>query len=323
MPKQLSLYEKLENGAGRDVWRSEAKTFRSTYKIPVKNVIILPGWNARTIFEGIEELAEDILQNGLNEPLEGVMDATGKFMLTDGERRFRAIQLLRKRKEEGFDEVEVVPVPKSMKAPDIIIRMLSSGVQKSMYKEVEVANGLLRLKTDFELSNDEIGKKMGRSRQWVDNMIKLAKAPEPVKKEVAEGKIKKTAVVVPQKEDIKEVAAGLTKPAITPGLPPSLKTENKKAEEQQAQAGAGIAASAPATNVSGKDALQGVNFDKEVNEQEALINRIAKNLNKIEPLGKGLNDQGQKDLDTYLGCIRKDVEELKQYYSKIKNRQVK
>lgn len=328
MTKQLTLYDKLSQGAGRDVWRDKAKTFRSTYKVPFKNIVILEGWNARTVFENIEELANDLEQNGQMEPLEGVMTQQGKFQLTDGERRYKAIELLRKRGVK-WDEVEVIPVPKSLKPEDILIRMLSSGVQKSMYKAVEIANGLLRLKTDFNLSNEEIGKRMGMSRQWADNMIKLAKQPDEVKEQVATGKITKTDVIIPQKENVKEVAAGLTKTIPQPGLPASLKKDNEKAD-QQANTSAGPsagesqqpAASPIATSVSGKDALQGVNFDKENNPQEALINRINSNVNKLEALGKGLNEQGQKDFDTYLGYIRKDIGELKEFYGKFKNKGV-
>lgn len=324
MSKQLSIYDQLSNGAGRDVWRDKAKTFRSTYKVHFKNIVIMPGWNARTIFEGIEELAGDMEVNGQMEPMEGVMSPQGKFLLIDGERRYKAIELLRKRGIK-WEEVEVMPVPKSLEPKDILVRMLSSGVQKSMYKAVEIANGLLRLKTDFSLSNEEIGKSMGMSRQWVDNMIKLAKQPEEVKDKVAAGTLKKTDVLVPAKEKITDVAAGLLKQKPQPGLPASLTKDNEKSEgggNPTAGSGANNSQQPVATSVSGKDALQGPNFDKEVNEQEAQINIIAKEVNKIEGLGKGLNEQGQKDLEKYLFVIRDNINKLKEFYGKAKNKAV-
>lgn len=319
MGKQLTIYDQLSNPAGRAVWRDKAKNYRQIFKIEFKTIKILEGWNTRQYFEGIEELADDIAENGLNEPLEGIMTPAGKFLLTDGERRYKAIELLRKR---GVDmtEIPVIPHPARMQPQDMLVRMLSSGVQKSIYKDVEIANGLLRLKNDFELSNADIGKKMGKSRQWVDNMIKLAKLPDEVKSDVAAKKITKTAVVAPMKEKVTDVAVGMIKPKPVEGLPPSLKTDNRKAE---AATGSSTSAEPPATTVSGKDALQGVNFDKEVNEQEKSINRIAKLLNKIEGLGKGLNDQGKQDLESYLKFCRTEIEALKTYYSKFKNKQVK
>lgn len=286
-------------------------------------ITILEGWNARKTFTGIEELADDIEQNGLNEPLEGVLSADGKkFMLTDGERRYRAIKLLIDRAscakdKVDFSEIEVIPVPRGLKPQDMIVRMLSSGVQKSIYKDVEIADGILRLKTDFSLTNEDIGKKMGKSRQWVDNMVKLAKQPDEIKEAVSTGKAKKTNVLhdvvgqdksglkhdkyVPIKEGpLTDVVAGLIKPSVTPGLPPSLIKDG--------------------SNVSKDDALAGVNFDKEQNEQEKQINIVSKYLNKIEGLGKGLNDQGQKDLEVYLKVIRDNVLLLKEFYGKRANK---
>lgn len=327
MVKQLSLYEKLENAAGRDVWRSNAKNSKSIYKVNLKQIVILKGWNVRTDFEGIEELAKDISVNGLIQPLEGVMSPDGKFMLTDGERRYRALKLLVEQQFDFGDEVEVIPSPGKMTGSDLVVRMLSGGIQKSLYKPVEIANGLLRLKTDFNLSHKDIAEKMGMSRQWVDNHIKLAKQPEEVKDKVTSGEIKKTKVLA-MVDKVTDVTAGLHKPQVQPGLPASLKTDNKKAEQQgMSMEAAGklnqMSNTPPATEVSGKDALQGVNFDKENNPQEALVNNIMKNLNKLEPLAKGLNDQAKKDFEDRTGYIRKDLTELKEYYSKIKNKQVK
>src|SRR5689334_10790102 len=95
MSKQLSLYEKLQNTGGRDVWRKNSKTNRSTYKIPFSKVVILEGWNTREVFEGLDDLADDLAVNGLNVPLEGDLSADGKhFYVTDGERRVRAIKML-------------------------------------------------------------------------------------------------------------------------------------------------------------------------------------------------------------------------------------
>lgn len=324
--KQLKLYEKIANptGRSRSAWRDNTKISRSTYKIEFKRIRVLEGWNIRTIFDGIEELADDIAANGLKEPLEGVLSKDGElFYIVDGERRYRAIKLLNERDIE-YDEVEVIPIPALMSVEGMVVRMLSSGVNKSLYKDVEIANCLLRLKEDFELSNEDIAKKIGRSRQYVDNMIKLAKLPIEVKDDIATGKVKKTAVLVPMKDKTTDVVAGMMKPTIQPGLPASLKTDNKEAEKQSSSTGSNdLASQAPAeTKVSGKDALQGVNFDKEINEQEGQINAIWKEVNKVEGLAKGLNDQAQKDMDKYLYIIRDNLTKLKEYYGKQKNRMV-
>lgn len=331
MAKQLSLYEILDNAPGRTVWRETLKTLRSTYKIEFKRIQILPGWNIRKTFTGIEELANDILQNGLMEPLKGVMSQDGKkFFITDGERRYRALKLLIDR-GDVIDEVEVMPQPARMNAQGMIAQMISSGVNKCLYNDIEIAEGLQRLKRDFTMSNQDIADQIGKSRQYVDNMIKLAEQPEEVKNDVREGKVKKTTVIAPQKDrGNKEVVEGMIASKPQPGLPASLKTDNQKADKSddiaplpvQTEPGKITGGKDAPTAVSGKDALQGVNFDKEINEQEGQINVIWKEVNKVEGLGKGLNDQAQKDLEKYLFVIRDNLTKLKDHYSKVKNRKV-
>jgi ParB/RepB/Spo0J family partition protein len=330
--KQLPLYETLDNAPGRTVWRSSLKTLRSTYKIEFKRIHILPNWNIRKEFTGIEELAKDIQQNGLNEPLRGVMSQDGKkFFVVDGERRFRALQLLIKN-GDVIDEVEIMPLPAKMNAQGMIAQMISSGVNKCLYNDIEIADGLKRLKHDFSMSNQDIADQIGKSRQYVDGMIRLAEQPEEIKKDVRDGKVKKTTIIAPQKDrGPKEVVEGMMASKPQPGLPASLKTDNEKAEKsndniaplpQQSEPGKVTSGKDAPTAVSGKDALQGVNFDKEINEQEGQINVIWKEVNKVEGLGKGLNDQAQKDLDKYLFVIRDNLTKLKDHYSKVKNRKV-
>lgn len=296
-------YKHVDIVASREVWRQNAKASRSTFKIDFNKIKILANWNTRIFFDGIEELAGDIAENGQLEPLRGDMSQDGStFFVTDGERRYRAIKFLRSQGNEDFEFVEVLPNPSNMKPVDKIFMMISTGVQKSVYQPVEIANGLHRIKTDFQLSNEAIGKRLGRSRQWVDDMIKLAKAPEEVKSAVAEGKTTRTAVVVASRTKSSDEMAGIVKSATSGG--------NKMRVKDAAAGG------------KSKDALEEVNFDKEQNDQEKQINKISKCLNKMEGLSSGLNDQAQKDFNVQLKIARDQILELKNFYSKKKNKEV-
>jgi len=300
-----SMYSKIDIVGGRSVWRDNAKTARSTYRVHIKKIKVIPGWNARIFFDDLPELSLDIMENGLQVPLQGDLSPDGSiFYITDGERRFRAIQHILEafpeRKKE-FEYVEVFPNDTRTKPVDKLFNMLSSGVQKSMYRPVEIANGLLRIKTDFHLSNDAIGQKLGRSRQWVDDMIKLAKAPEEVKKELNDGNISRTAITVASRTKSKDEMVGII-------------NEKKKGGKKTR-----------VTDVSSKktdDALPDVNFDKEQNDQEKQINKIAKCLNKMEGIAAGLNKQAQKDFEVQLKIARDQITELKDFYSKKKNKTV-
>lgn len=307
-------YKNIETVANRDTWRKSSKAFRTSFKVDFKKIKVLPGWNTRIYFEAIEELALDIIENGLHEPLKGDMSLDGEtFWITDGERRYRAIKWLRDREyvdDNGktvFEFVEVFPNPLTMKPVDKIFGMISSGVQKSVYKDVEIANGLLRIKTDFLLSNEAIGVRLGRSRQWVDDMIKLAKTPDEVKKAIEEGKTSKTAVIVASRTRSSDEMAGVLNSKTKGGA----KMKVSDAAERQ-----------NGKSKADKDALPEVNFDKEQNEQEKQINQVAKCLYKMEGLSKGLNEQASKDFLVQFNKAVRIIGELKEFYSKKKNKEV-
>lgn len=60
------------------------------YFLTHATIQVEPGWNSRTTFTGIAELAEDIAANGLIQPLR-IRNEDGAIYLIDGERRHRAI----------------------------------------------------------------------------------------------------------------------------------------------------------------------------------------------------------------------------------------
>lgn len=181
--------------ASRDDWRDKkngAKAFKTTYKVPIHLIDVEPGWNIRTFFDGIPELALDISLNGLVEPLLVDLDPeAGRYKIREGERRFQAIMLINAG-GGNITEVEVRPSP-GENVTDKLFMMLGSGVHKSTYKPIEIASGISRIKAENEaMSNAEIAKGIGMSRQWVDNMLKIAKLPVEEQAKIAEGDVKYT-----------------------------------------------------------------------------------------------------------------------------------
>jgi ParB/RepB/Spo0J family partition protein len=181
--------------ASRDDWRDKkngAKAFKTTYKVPIHLIDVEPGWNIRTFFDGIPELALDISLRGLIEPLLVDLDPeAGRYKIREGERRFQAIMLINAG-GGNITEVEVRPTP-GENVTDKLFMMLGSGVHKSTYKPIEIASGISRIKAENDgMSNAEIAKGIGMSRQWVDNMLKIAKLPVEEQVKIAEGDVKYT-----------------------------------------------------------------------------------------------------------------------------------
>jgi ParB/RepB/Spo0J family partition protein len=294
-----------ETFAGRKGWREHMKIGQSTFKIDVAKIKVIEGFNPRKEFEEIEELAESIKVHGLQDPLRGDLSEDGQtFYVRDGERRFRAILYLIENgemiRDEPIEFIEVLPYSPRLTEEEKLILNLSSN-NKKKYKPMEMAEALLRLKypmgkddKDSARTHEQVAELIGKSRQYVDGMIHLAEAPEPLKEKVTSGEITQTDAIRHAREK--------TKPADEmAGILPKSKTQSGNTY-------------IPGDSEGGKDASQSIDFDKEDTEQEKWINNLAKNVNKIEALGKGLNDQAQKDLDDLLRWIRTDIDSLKIFH---------
>lgn len=136
--------------------------------------------------EKLKSLAESIRQYGLLQPLtvtrkdvekpDGGIES--RYELIAGERRLRASKLL------GLREVPVVirvgEETDSMKLQLAIIENL----QREDLNAIDRAKALAQLANEFGLSHAEIGAKMGRSREYVSNSIRLLALPEEIQQAV-------------------------------------------------------------------------------------------------------------------------------------------
>ena len=136
----------------------------------------------RTTFtsDKLTELAQSIKANGIIQPL--VVQKSGhRFQLVAGERRWRAAKLA------GFT---TVPAVVQEFAQDRLLEVaLIENIQREDLNPIEVAHALDRLATDYLLNQEEIGKRTGKDRTTVSNLIRLLKLPQDVQLLVAENKL--------------------------------------------------------------------------------------------------------------------------------------
>lgn len=144
--------------------------------------------------EKLKSLAESIRQYGILQPLtvtrkdvekpDGGIES--RYELIAGERRLRASKLL------GLREVPVVirvgEESDSMKLQLAIIENL----QREDLNAIDRAKALAQLVNEFGLSHAEVAAKMGRSREFVSNSIRLLALPEEIQqavlnKDISEG----------------------------------------------------------------------------------------------------------------------------------------
>lgn len=116
--------------------------------------------------ETLRELADSIREQGIVQPLI-VRERNGHFELIAGERRWRAAQLL------GLPEVPVI----LRQADDhaVLELALIENLQRENLNPIEEAQGYAQLIEQFQLTQEEVATKVGKSRAVVANALRLLK----------------------------------------------------------------------------------------------------------------------------------------------------
>jgi ParB family transcriptional regulator, chromosome partitioning protein len=130
--------------------------------------------------EALQELADSIREQGIVQPLI-VRERDGFFELIAGERRWRAAQLL------NLPEVPVI----TREADDrsVLELALIENLQRENLNALEEALGYAQLAEQFQLTQEDIAKKVGKSRAAVANATRLLKLPAQVQSFIREGRI--------------------------------------------------------------------------------------------------------------------------------------
>jgi len=130
--------------------------------------------------ESLRELADSIREQGIVQPL--IVRARGEFFeLIAGERRWRAAQLL------NLPEVPII----TREADDrsVLELALIENLQRENLNAIEEAHGYAQLAEQFQLTQEEIAVKVGKSRAAVANATRLLRLPDAVQKFVREGRL--------------------------------------------------------------------------------------------------------------------------------------
>lgn len=139
-------------------------------------------WQPRKHFdeEALIDLRESILQNGILSPLL-VTEAENGYMLVAGERRLRAAILA------GLDKVPVIirAFDDKTKAELAIVE----NIQRENLSPIEEARAYQALIDDYGYTTMGLAERMGKSRAYIANLIRLLKLPEPIKAYVLENKL--------------------------------------------------------------------------------------------------------------------------------------
>ena len=149
--------------------------------VPLDEITPNP-WQPRVHFDEakIHEMAESIGEHGVIEPLV-VRPHGGGYELIAGERRLRAARLA------GLESVPVAV--REMSDRDVLEVTLIENLQREDLSALEEAAAYVRLMEEFGATQDEVARRVGKSRPAVANTIRLLQLPEAVRDEMRAGRL--------------------------------------------------------------------------------------------------------------------------------------
>ncbi|MBD3281150.1 ParB/RepB/Spo0J family partition protein [Candidatus Uhrbacteria bacterium] len=168
------------------------------YELPVEQVS--PNTKQpRLIFdnEGLEDLVASIKEHGVLQPLIVRKQGENDYELIAGERRLRASRLA------GLDTVPAI-VREAGEQEKLELAIIEN-VQRSNLNPIEEARAYAQLKEEFGLTQDEVAKRVGKSRPQIANIIRLLDLEPEIQEALSHGKISqsngRTLLGIPDTEE--------------------------------------------------------------------------------------------------------------------------
>ena len=127
----------------------------------------------------LAELADSIREHGIIQPLLVRKMETGGYQLIAGERRWRAARMI------GLDEVPVVV--REMSETEVLELALIENLQREDLNPLEEAAGYQELMSTYGLTQEQVSKRVGKSRSAVANALRILNLPEQVRPLVVSG----------------------------------------------------------------------------------------------------------------------------------------
>jgi ParB family chromosome partitioning protein len=158
----------------------------------------------------IEELAWSIKEKGILEPLI-VRRMDQGYELIVGERRWRAAQ------KAGLKEVPVIV--KEAEGREALEISLIENIQREDLNPIEAAEAFKHLIEEFDISQEDLSKRMGKDRTTITNTLRLLRLPLEVRNQLLENRITsghaRAILSLENKEKQKELCALIVKKGLS------------------------------------------------------------------------------------------------------------
>ncbi len=150
-------------------------------EVPISKVHANPDQPRRRFDEeALQELSLSIGEHGVLQPIIVVPDQRG-YMIVAGERRFRASQMA------GLNSIPVII--RSLSDQHQLEVSLIENIQRRDLNTIETATAYAKLRDQFNMTNEQIAKRVNKSVSAVMNTMRLLKLPKEVIMAIAEGQL--------------------------------------------------------------------------------------------------------------------------------------
>lgn len=129
----------------------------------------------------LQPLADSMRELGVLQPLLVRSTSANRYELIAGERRWRAAQLA------GLQTVPVIV--REAENVHSLEQALVENLHRKDLNAIDEAAAYQQLLTDFEMTHDEVGRRVGKSRSAITNVIRLLQLPPKVQKHLVEERL--------------------------------------------------------------------------------------------------------------------------------------
>lgn len=155
-------------------------------QVPLEAIIANPNQPRKEFNEvSIRELADSIEENGLLQPLVARPLKDSKLQLIAGERRLRALKML------GRATAPVIV--RDTEDPSEL--SLIENIQREDLNPVDLAEALRQLKMMREMTDEELGRILGKSRTWVTESMSIADLSSEIRQKAKELNISRSLLI--------------------------------------------------------------------------------------------------------------------------------
>ncbi len=177
----------------------------------------------------LSDLAESIKKHGILQPILVRRDKMGEYQIIAGERRWRAA------KQAGLKEVPVIV--RDLEDLETMEIALIENLQRADLNAIEEALGYKYLIDKYNMSQDDVASKVGKSRPVISNTLRLLKLPDEVIELVRFNKISaghaRALLALNDEETIKNLAKDIVENNLSVrDVEECVKAEKMQTEEQ-------------------------------------------------------------------------------------------